>query len=215
MTAAVRIGLNVFNEAAFIEQTLREIYPYAGAATVADGAYAAFPYHGRDGASDDGTLELLRGFPDPEGKITLLPAPGGPWESEIAKLNAILARCPAGEWHLRIDPDERLTGDPAAAFARLGRAAADVAGIPLRRVNGQVHILLRGFRRTPDLRYGLNHWRVFRGAEELTDPRTAVMGRRNPAFRYLILHEILLVHQPRDEARTRLKRSYYADPAYR
>lgn len=216
--ARITFGLNVFNEATFIEQSLGECYSAARQIVVVDGAYRAFPYHGDNGASDDGTLEIVRRFPDPARKIVLIEAQA-PWESEMVKLNAYLACGGQGDWMFRVDPDERVRSDWASVQRQLDEAHEDVIGfsVPFVETGGNRYKWFRLLRWREDLRYRENHWRLFYGSDELVnyDARPDELPTPHGRFRFGLLSDLVLHHQEHSPEREALKRAYYQHPDMR
>ena len=102
-------AISVFNEQPFIYGALLNLVRLCARVVVIDGAYLDFP--GDGGASGDGTLEIIRAFPDPGKKIELIESPPGGWADQVTKRNAYLIGEP-GDWYLQIDADERFFGDP-------------------------------------------------------------------------------------------------------
>jgi hypothetical protein len=96
----------VFNEARFLEYSLKSIYSYVDRIDIVEGAMTdALPKAKSDGSSKDGTVELIKTFPDPEKKIKLIQ---GKWQSR-EEIQAKLLEVCASKWMLYIDGDEILT----------------------------------------------------------------------------------------------------------
>lgn len=92
-----------FNEATTITANLAHLYPHAHEIIVCEGSVAPLRRHAGVGLrSDDGTVELLKQFPDPEGKLHIIQAP---WQDKNEMATAY-ARCATGDliWH--VDADE-------------------------------------------------------------------------------------------------------------
>lgn len=213
----ILFGLNVFNEIQFIETCLREIYPFARRIVVVDGAYVyALPPDGNP-ASTDGTLEAVHDFPDPERKIVLVRAER-PWESQIPKLNAYLSHGMEGDWAFRVDPDERIVGDMNAVIRQLSEAPPEVTGfsVPFAESNGNRYKWFRIVRWRPELRYALNHWRMFYGDEELDnhDTHWKTRPKNDGRHKFGVLDGIFLRHQEHSPERERLKRTWYASRSH-
>jgi|GEM_PF-2408594 len=92
-----------FNEAPTICANLAHLYPHAHEIIVCEGSVVSLRHHAGVGMrSDDGTIELLNGFPDPEGKIRVVQEA---WEDKN-EMAAAYARWATGDliWH--VDADE-------------------------------------------------------------------------------------------------------------
>lgn len=93
----------VLNGMPFIEYSLRSVYEFAHEVIIVEGAvekcmFAANP----DGSSTDGTVELLKSFPDPQHKIKLIQ---GRWPEKCEMQNEAL-RHVTGDYVWLIDSDE-------------------------------------------------------------------------------------------------------------
>jgi len=97
----------VLNGMPFIEYSLRSIYDFADEIIIVEGAvekcmFAANP----DGSSTDGTVEFIKSFPDPMGKIKLIQ---GQWPEKCEMQNEALKHV-AGDYVWLIDSDEVYKG---------------------------------------------------------------------------------------------------------
>lgn len=108
MKYAVTACLNVFNEATTLEESMRSVAPFVDRILIIDGAYKDFPYNGNNGASDDGTLELVRRLQKEWDRpvIELVEAPAGGWENEMVKRTVYCDLVEEGAWLFILDADE-------------------------------------------------------------------------------------------------------------
>ncbi len=95
----------VINGEPFIRYNLESLYPHAHEIIVVEGAveryrHAATP----DGHSRDRTVEIIKKFPDPEGKIKLVQR-NGFWPEKDDMANAYL-QCCSGDYVWQVDVDE-------------------------------------------------------------------------------------------------------------
>ena len=98
----------VFNEARFLEYSLKSIYPYVDRIDIVEGAMTdALPKAKSDGSSKDDTVEIIKSFPDPQKKIKLI---RGKWRSR-EEIQAKLLEVCASKWMFYIDGDEILSPD--------------------------------------------------------------------------------------------------------
>lgn len=95
--------INVYEDAEFVERTLRSIEDIADKIIVADGAYKKYPY-GNSAISMDGTRNIVQEYAD----LFFSCGINQPWESEEHKRNTLLAAVPQGWYALRIDADEEI-----------------------------------------------------------------------------------------------------------
>ncbi len=98
----------VLNGVPFIEYSLKSIYDFANEIIIVEGAvekcmFAANP----DGSSTDGTVEFIKSFPDPAGKIKLIQ---GKWLEKCDMQNEALKRI-TGDYVWLIDSDEVYKGE--------------------------------------------------------------------------------------------------------
>jgi hypothetical protein len=103
-------AFNVYNEVTILRAALESVLPYVEKIIIVDGAYAKFTSTGNNGASNDGTLELVRKLQEEWNgrQIQLIEAPGRPWESEMEKRTAYFDAADDGDWLFILDADERL-----------------------------------------------------------------------------------------------------------
>lgn len=87
-----------YHSAPTIWSALESIYPYVDEIIIAYGPLADWPFRG-----DDETLELIKVFPDPGGKMTALVADEWPGRKEMRDATAEKV---TGDYHLMIDSDE-------------------------------------------------------------------------------------------------------------
>jgi glycosyltransferase involved in cell wall biosynthesis/ADP-heptose:LPS heptosyltransferase len=98
----------VLNGMPFIEYSLKSIYDFAYEIIIVEGAvekcmFAANP----DGSSKDGTVEFIKSFPDPAGKIKLIQ---GKWPEKCEMQNKALKHI-TGDYVWLIDSDEVYKGE--------------------------------------------------------------------------------------------------------
>lgn len=96
-------GMIVFNGSEFLQQVLDSIYNFAYQIIIAEGAdQNSLPFANPDGSSTDGTVNLIRNYPDPDRKITLIQ---GKWKDKTEQSNAWLEHA-SGDYIWQIDDDE-------------------------------------------------------------------------------------------------------------
>ena len=96
----------VFNEASFLEYSLKSVYAYVDRIDIVEGAMTdAMPKANSDGSSKDGTVEIIKDFPDPQKKIRLIQ---GKWRNREEIQAKLLEMC-LSKWMLYIDGDEILS----------------------------------------------------------------------------------------------------------
>ena len=102
----ITASYKVFNEASFLEYSLKSIYPYVDCIDIVEGAMTdALPKANPDGSSRDDTVKIIKSFPDSKHKIKLIQ---GKWRSR-EEIQAKLLEVCAGKWMLYIDGDEILS----------------------------------------------------------------------------------------------------------
>lgn len=95
----------VFNEARFLEYSLKSIYDYVDRIDIVEGAIKdALQRAESDGSSKDGTVEIIKSFSDPQKKIRLIQ---GRWHTREEIQTKLLEVC-GSKWMLYIDGDEIL-----------------------------------------------------------------------------------------------------------
>ena len=96
-------GMIVFNGEAFLREVLESIYDFAFEVIVVEGPDVnALPMAGPDGGSSDGTMDILRTFPDPEKKIKVI---RGVWQSKDHQCNRFIEEA-CGDYIWQVDDDE-------------------------------------------------------------------------------------------------------------
>ena len=96
----------VLNEEEFIQASLESVYPLADRILIVEGGndYAvAAGWCGPDKRSTDGTVEAIRSFNDPGGKVELIQ---GAWRDKVEQRNAYARRLNPGDWMILMDGDE-------------------------------------------------------------------------------------------------------------
>jgi len=99
--AKVDFTIIVHNGEPFISLNLENLYPFANRIIIVEGPVAYYQKLGY-GASNDGTVEAIRSFPDPEGKIIL---EQGLWDEKDDMIRAQEKHF-AGDYVWEIDADE-------------------------------------------------------------------------------------------------------------
>jgi len=102
-TVRITAGMIVLNGEPFIAYSLRAIYDVVDEIIVVEGAvqkamFAANP----DGSSKDRTVEIIKNFPDPDGKITLV---RGRWKGKLEQSQEYMRRA-TGDYVWIVDSDE-------------------------------------------------------------------------------------------------------------
>jgi len=96
-------GMIIFNGDEFLQQVLDSIYDFAHEIIIAEGAdLNSLPFANPDGSSTDSTVNLIRNYPDPDRKITLIQ---GKWRDKTEQSNAWLEHA-SGDYIWQIDDDE-------------------------------------------------------------------------------------------------------------
>jgi len=96
-----RVSVQLLAYWGFVPESLESVYPFADEIVVAFGPTR----HARE--IDDGSLEALRAFPDPDGKIAV--EVRDQWNSKLQMRNWCLSRM-TGNYHILLDGDEVWTG---------------------------------------------------------------------------------------------------------
>jgi len=104
----ITASYKVFNEESFLKYSLESIYPFVDRVDIVEGAMeASLGKANKDGSSTDGTVQLIKEFPDPQHKIRLIQ---GKWKSREHIQAKLLEVCES-KWMLYIDGDEILDGN--------------------------------------------------------------------------------------------------------
>lgn len=160
--------LSVFNEATTLRGALESMSPFVDDFIIVDGAYAKFPNTGKNGASNDGTLELIKQLQlEWQKPIKLIECPGRPWETEMEKRTAYFDAMQVGEWMIMLDADERLAFGGEILAGLEGRAEIrpfDCGVLIFRFIqeNGNAHYgtCARVYKKKPGTKYGNGHAHV-------------------------------------------------------
>src|SRR4030042_6503592 len=95
----------VVNGEPFIRYNLENLYPHAHEILIVEGAVEKFRHAATpDGHSLDRTVEIIKNFPDPQGKIKLIQRDGF-WPEKDEMSNAYMAIC-TGDYIWQGDVDE-------------------------------------------------------------------------------------------------------------
>ena len=198
----VRIGVYVcaHNECDYIAYCLRSIYYFAH--VVAISVNTGSGWGGPSPAPLDDTLELVRSFPDPDGKLLIVP---GEWGSEMEQRTATfdLLR-PKANYVMTVDADEVYTQEHLANLRRF---------VMMRPWVGQFRIRMKTYWKInpfwvidppePYRRYLISKFR----------PSTRLVGfsRTNERWRCTIPQRVAIFHHfsyARPDARIRQKLAY-------
>ena len=95
----------VFEGADYLRECLTQLYPYAWEILVAEGAVQLMADHKGYYRSQDGTLEILDTFPDPEKKIKIFKIEKRPWKDK-AEMKHVLLKESEGHIIWQVDSDE-------------------------------------------------------------------------------------------------------------
>jgi len=96
----------VLNEEEFIQASLESIYDFVDKIVIVEGGNdfaVKAGLCGPDKRSSDRTVELIRDFEDPDGKIELVQ---GDWKDKVEQRNAYARFLEPGDWMLLMDGDE-------------------------------------------------------------------------------------------------------------
>lgn len=99
----IAFGLITYNGNFVLDAVLETIYPFAHQICIAEGPVGYYVQKGHK-HSTDGTIELIKGFPDPAGKISLV---SGQWPEKDEMCNAYAALVkPDTQFIWHVDDDE-------------------------------------------------------------------------------------------------------------
>lgn len=98
----ITASYKVFNESRFLPYSLKSVYPYVDRIDIVEGATKPLWKESNDGRSTDGTVEIIKSFPDPDHKIKLIQEK---WFSREQMQARLLEHC-CSKWMLFIDGDE-------------------------------------------------------------------------------------------------------------
>lgn len=99
--AKIDFGMIVFNAQPFLELNLKNIYSFANRIIIIEGPVNIYQKMGYS-TSDDGTIEIIKNFPDPEKKIFF---ESGFWKEKDEMVRA-QEKYFNGDWIFAIDADE-------------------------------------------------------------------------------------------------------------
>lgn len=97
------------SEEEFVAAALQSVYELADSIVVVEGGTRFAVEAGlcdERGRSTDRTVEEVESFPDPDGKLELIRAPGRPWRDKLQMRAAYAARLRPGDVMLLLDADE-------------------------------------------------------------------------------------------------------------
>lgn len=101
--------ITTFNDLNTITDALYSLAKVADKIIVLDGSWKGFPYPGRSGSSDDGTLEIVENIvkkPEVDFKSKQWDIITRMWKSEKHKFNESFKRCEVGDWLLFLQGHE-------------------------------------------------------------------------------------------------------------
>jgi ADP-heptose:LPS heptosyltransferase/predicted O-methyltransferase YrrM len=123
---AVSFVVIVLNGMPLIELVLANLYDHAHEIIVVEGAVAAGLFAANpDGSSTDGTVEAIRAFPDPQGKIRLIQ---GSWPEKCEMQNKALELA-TGNYVWLVDADELYRHGDIEAVLEMLRADPDITQV--------------------------------------------------------------------------------------
>jgi len=101
MSVKISFGMIVFNGDYILKQNLESLYPFAHQIVITEGPVKHYIQNGYTTSTDD-TVSIIKSFPDPEKKITLIQ---GQWPEKDEMCNAY-AQHLTGDYVWHIDADE-------------------------------------------------------------------------------------------------------------
>lgn len=100
MSIKMSFGMIVFNGGYMLEENLKSIYPFAHDITITEGPVSHYRKKGFT-TSTDNTVQIIRSFPDPQNKISLIQ---GQWDEKNDMCNAYMKRAKGDYiWHMDCD----------------------------------------------------------------------------------------------------------------
>jgi hypothetical protein len=130
----------VVNGEPFIRYNLENLYPHAHEILIVEGAVEKFRHAATpDGHSLDRTVEIIKNFPDPQGKIKLIQRDGF-WPEKDEMSNAYMAIC-TGDYIWQVDVDEFYKSADIEKIRRLLSENPDIERVDIKTIN-----FWRGFR---------------------------------------------------------------------
>ena len=181
-------GMVVFNGAEFLRQVLDAVYDFAHEIIVVEGAHRhAIHIANPDGSSTDETMEILRSYPDPQQKLTIIQ---GRWRDSTEQINVYLQRA-TGDYVWHLDDDEIYKAEDLEKIAQYLGKHPEVSAVAFHMVD--FFGGLRRFRVPVGGRLPFHVWRVFRRYTgyifssyqpiTLVDPATGeVVNERQPLY---------------------------------
>lgn len=130
----ISFGLIVHNGEPFIKYQLESLYPHAHQIIIVEGAVEKFRHAAtQDGHSLDRTVEIIKSFPDPEGKIKLIQR-NSFWPEKTEMSNAYMEAC-TGDYIWQIDVDEFYKKEDMERVAEILLANPDIVRVDLKTIN--------------------------------------------------------------------------------
>lgn len=199
----ISFGMIVVNGEPFIKYNLENLYPHAHEIIIVEGAVERFKRSTPDGHSVDKTVEVIKSFPDPQGKIKLIQCDGF-WPEKDEMSNAYMDIC-TGDYIWQVDVDEFYKSVDIEKIKRLLSEKPEIERVDIKSINfwrgfkaimqGASYIynadeFIRIFRFKPGYRY-LTH-----RPPTLIDEKSCVIGKRNilQANELADVHNIYLYH---------------------
>jgi len=155
-------GMIVFNGDEFLQQALDSIYDFAYQIIIAEGSDRnSLPFANQDGSSTDRTVQIIKEYPDPDRKITLIQST---WKNKTDQSNAWIEHA-KGEYVWQIDDDEIYRKDDLSAVDSLLRERPETTAVSfhwchffggldrVRPINDKTPVVWRLFKFKPGYRW--------------------------------------------------------------
>lgn len=124
----------VHNGEPFIRYNLENLYPHAHEIIIVEGAVEKFRHAATpDGHSLDRTVEIIKSFPDTQGKIKLIQRDGF-WPEKDEMSNAYMEQC-TGDYIWQVDVDEFYKSSDIESIIKLLSNNPDIDRIDVKTVN--------------------------------------------------------------------------------
>jgi glycosyltransferase involved in cell wall biosynthesis len=144
----------VFNGETFLHELLESIYDFAYEIVVVEGPdQNSLPMAGPDGGSTDRTLEILRSYPDPEGKLRVI---RGTWRDKDEQSNRYMDEV-SGDYIWQVDDDEIYKPEDLVRVAEILRDDPKITAASFYWQN-----FFKGFDRVMVAEPPYEVWRLFR-----------------------------------------------------
>ncbi len=147
-------GMIVFNGEDFLQEVLESIYEFAYEIIIVEGPDRnALPMAGPDGRSTDGTLAILKNFPDPQKKLKII---HGVWQSKDQQCNRFIEEA-SGDYIWQVDDDEVYKKEDLRKVERLLLQDPEISAVAFQWQN-----FFKGFDRVMVADQPYEVWRLFR-----------------------------------------------------